>query len=87
MGATQQVKQSFIPFLMLFFSFHTCISQEGLLVLVDMLRAGRPMNFVSIATEARIYLGCQAPTPTQAQIASYSIDIGISFPGDKTAGA
>jgi hypothetical protein len=52
-----------------------------------MLRAGRPRSFVSIATEAKIYFRCQAPTPTQAQIASYSMEIGSFFPGDKVAGA
>jgi hypothetical protein len=81
------VKQSFIPLLMLRFAFHVCISRESLFVLVYMLRPGRQRNFVSIATEAKIYFRCQEPTPTQAQIASYSMEIGSFLPGDKVAGA
>ena len=61
--------------------------REGFSILVGKLRAGRPRNFVSIATGARIYLRCHAPTPTQAPIGSYSMEIGRSFPEDKAAGA
>ena len=81
------MKQSFIPLLMLCFLLHTYISREGLFVSVSILRAGRPGNFVFVAAKAGIHLRCQAPTPAQAQIASYSMENCSSFLGDEAAGA
>jgi hypothetical protein len=65
-----------------------CMHKPGIFIRFSGYITGwKTGEFFSVAGKARIYLRCQAPTPTQAQIASYSMEICSSFLGDKAAGA
>lgn len=44
-------------------------------------------DFISVVLDARIYLCIQASTPIQAKMASYSMEIGTFFLGDRADGA